>query len=109
MNVLMFMHDFFNKKLPKSFDNYFRILNSTIELRRNVNNVYLDKPRTNFSARLPKHNFGQIWNKYNKEYRNISSRSLFKNTIKKTFLNDYSCNIYCMNMYCTQCHPGNNP
>ena len=38
-----------------------------------------EKPRINFSLKLPRHNFTRIWNKIDKQIRNVIHRSKFLN------------------------------
>ena len=57
----LFMHDFKNNQLPIGLSNLFKENKNNI---RQYNNLQVEKPRTTFSAKLPKHQFVKIWNDY---------------------------------------------
>lgn len=102
----LFMFDFLSGRLPSSFDSYFRL--NPDHLVRIPHTFYMERPRTKFSADLPRHNFPRIWNNL---YDNILiqatapmlRRKLFKNLIKKTCLNNYLAVVTCTNPFCLDC------
>ena len=48
-----------------------------------------EKPRTNFSLKLPKHNFTRIWNKIDKQIMNVNHRLKFKQMLRVFYLDTY--------------------
>jgi hypothetical protein len=65
--------------------------------------LYRTAPRTKFSANLPKHMYPQIWNNLPEATRNITSRKIFKNTIKANMLKEYNTTPICKNPLCPDC------
>ena len=106
--IWLFMHNFKYAKLPRSFDNYFKLTRSvTNRETRQSNLVYTDRPRTELSARLPNHSFPHIWNNLNimnTEISNTINRNSFKNQCKSHLFRNYSERMICNNEFCRQCH-----
>ena len=105
LQVTLFMHDFLNDHLPKSFDNFFRLNANVVERETRQSHLfYTGKPRTNFSMRLPNHSFPRIWNNLNMEFQGIPYRNQFKRQCRNHYLQNYAENIMCDNRTCSQCY-----
>ncbi len=89
--VALFMYKFHNNLLPSSFTDFHISKPSLISMvTRQSGQMRRDRPRTNFSSRLPKHNFPKIWNSINTELRLSNSRYIFKRKIKSILLHKYT-------------------
>ncbi len=84
LHISLFVHDWTNKRLPESFENIFAEKNHKSQTRHGA--LYRTAPRTKFSANLPKHMYPQIWNNLPEATKNITSRKIFKNTLKSNML-----------------------
>ena len=60
LHTTLFMYDFKNYCLPESLD---ILVKSNQNRTRQKHNLIVNKPRTNYSVRLPKHQFVKVWNK----------------------------------------------
>ena len=103
MKLLLFAHDYRNNLLPKSFLNFFPVRNPYVTTRQS-NNIYIHKPRTNFSASSISHKTVSAWNNLPNNLKIINSRSIFKQSIRSKFIDSYSDNIICSNERCQQCN-----
>ena len=67
------MYDFHHDLLPKSFNNFAikKNLDKSIRITRQYNLLVKERPRINFSSKLPKHNFTKNWNNINDKIRNL--------------------------------------
>ena len=105
LQISQFMYDFHNKLLPSSFKTlHINKVNANNIVTRQTKNMPTDRPRTQFSANLPKHNFPFIWNKLNLENRAAKSRHIFKKNMKKSYLQRYKDHVVCNDPYCTDCN-----
>ena len=67
LHVSLFMYDYHHNTLPKSFEQYIpnnKLATNTI-ITRQQNLLCTEKPRTNFSSKLPRHHFIELWNNFN--------------------------------------------
>ena len=104
-NALLFMSDFKNGRLPRSFIASWR----TILERQNVynlrNNANFDIPaaRTEMIKRLPMCRIPSTWNNFsNENLKSLNSRSSFRYKAKKDLLN--SLPTICNRLLCPSCH-----
>jgi len=103
--VLLFMHDFKNNNLPKSFEHMFRLNSEIAERTTRQSHLYhISKPRTNYTSKLPNFTFPHIWNKYAPTLQLDKSRYHIKTECKQMLLNKYAQVVYCNNINCTECH-----
>jgi len=107
LEVLLFMHDYTNGKLPSSFEDIYRLNNE-------VNNAYLTRQshlyhttRTKSKSidMLPLFNFPVTWNKWSLKLNMNSTRSCLKRAIKSVFLDRYADVVKCGNSNCHDCFP----
>jgi len=105
LEVLMFMHDFINNKLPLSFQNMF-ILNADIQntyQTRQSNMFHMPLSKSRFVDKLPLLKFPSVWNSFS-EYNYINgSRKNLKRSFKSTHLNHYLSVVKCENPRCKEC------
>ena len=96
LHVFSFMHDLVNNKLPGSFDEFIPMTNkSNYDITtRQSNRLYLTRPRTAFSSKLPNHNFAKIWNEFDITYQQCKPKDKAKKRIRKQFI--YSYFKYCL-------------
>ena len=105
LQVTLFMHDFLNNRLPKSFNNFFQLNANLIRRQtRQHNTFYIGRPRTNFSMHLPNHSFPRIWNNMNQIIQGIPNRNLYKRQCRIHYLQTYAENSMCNNRRCDQCY-----
>ena len=85
LHVSSFMHDFTYHKLPISFDTFIIQENETNYsiITRQQDRLYKTRPRTNFSSKLPKHTFVNIWNDIDIPTQRIISKIKFKRTAQQ--------------------------
>ena len=88
LQCALFVHDYMHNKLPISFnDSFTKTANPN---SRQSSNLFKHRPRTKFSSRLPKHKFSVIWNSLSHDHHSITSRNIFKKTLKRSFLDNYT-------------------
>lgn len=103
--VSLFMYDFVNGKLPRSFDSVF-CLNSDIQvshLTRQSNLMYVPRCDSSYSSRLPFYSFPVIWNKWTVKTSSSTSKGHFRRQIKNLILSNYLDVVKCSNHFCKQC------
>ena len=90
------MYDFDHNLLPKSFRKFVIKKNVTTDTRitRQFKLLVQEKPRTNFSSKLSRHNFTRMWNKVDEQIRNVNHRSKFKHMLRVFYLNTYQSQAY---------------
>ena len=73
------MYDFHHNLLPQSFTKYIpkKNLDENSRITRQHNHLAKERPRTQFSSKLPKHNFTKMSNIIGNKIRNIKHRSKF--------------------------------
>jgi len=103
--VMLFMHDYINSKLPISFQQTFSRKSDVegVYLTRHSNRFIVPRTKSRFVDRLPLYQFPTLWNK-NVSYSNIDvSRKCFKNSIKHRHLDSYQSIVTCNNPHCVDC------
>ena len=71
---------------------------------RQSSNLFRHIPHTKFSSRLPKHKFPVIWNSLSHDHHSIASQNIFKKTLKRSFLDNYTpVDHPCSNPLCPDC------
>ena len=104
LQILLFMFDYKQARLPRSFENCFTLNSDNINrVTRRSGLFYTSKPRTNFSARLPTNIFLKTWNNYAKNIDHFNTRNGLKAYLKSHFLSTYQTDIKCNNPYCMSC------
>ena len=100
------MYDFEHDLLPKSFRNFVMKKNVDTDkiITRQFKLLVQGKPRTNFSLKLPRHNFTRIWNNIDKQIRNVNHRSKFKRLLRVFYLDTYKSQVICLNPTCQDCN-----
>jgi len=105
MEILLFMHDYINDKLPVSF-------RGTFSHNRDHQNAYntrqwemfnIPRTKSRFVDKLPLIGFPSIWNKYAGLYNPTVSRNCFKRNIKISCFNEYKSLVDCNNPLCLEC------
>ena len=90
--VALFMYDYVANKLPPSFQNVYRN-NQEIQAThqtRQANHIHIIRCSSTFSQKLPLYEFPHIWNKWTNKIPKNTSRSKYKNNLKKIFLSSYN-------------------
>ena len=98
----MLAYDMKNNQLPLSFTNFFTQINTDRQTRQ-YNHLYIQRPRTSFSARSVAHQIVKIWNELPNEIKCIPTRSCFNYKLKMSFTDKYSNLVICHNPHCRQC------
>ena len=107
---LQFFHSFIQNKLPQSFNGLWtvnRIYNPVRACRlRNADVYFVPRSRLAFSARLPLNACPKLWNEFlDPEFKNTTSITIFKEGLKKYFLDDLAAEVYCGRAFCRDCFP----
>ena len=105
LNVMIFMHDYVNQKLPKSFVNTY-CLNRDVQdvyLTRQNNMFKIPKTKSRFVDRLPLFQFPYLWNKHINEIDVSLHRNSLKRTFKHKCFNSYNAVVNCDNPRCRDC------
>ncbi len=102
---LLFMHDFDNSKLPRSFDNTFKYNrdNQVNRRTRQSNMLHIARCDSNFSRRLPLYHLPGIWNIWSLKLKSNVTRSCYKKSVRNSLLDRYIISIKCKNPRCTEC------
>ena len=90
--VALFMYDFCNNKLPKSFQHSYLLhsySNSHPYPTRSTNLFIIPTPRSDFAAKLPYFNFPKIANSCSEYITNASSRNQMKTKIRNNVIQLY--------------------
>ena len=105
LNVTLFMHDFCNNLLPKSFCSTFKYNYEihNIHTTRQSNLLHIFKCFSKFSSQLPLYIFPKIWNKWSTVCNLSASKSTAKLHLKNKFLSEYSESPYCGQINCHVC------
>jgi hypothetical protein len=106
LEVLLFMHDYANGKLPSSFEDMY-LLNNEVNsayLTRQSNLYHVARSKSKSIDILPLFNFPSTWNKWSLLLNLNTTRSCLKNTIKSVFLDRYANVVKCENVYCNDCY-----
>ncbi len=105
--VCMFMCDYEQNRLPRSFENIFRH-NSDIHITYNTRNshlFYIEKSHSNFTSQLPLYNFPKIWNRRFKANSDVKSRKSLNARLRENMLSSYLDVVVCKNRRCGDCYP----
>ena len=67
LHVSLFTYDYHHHTLPKSFEQYIPNINLATNTRITIQHNLLrtEKPIANFSSKLPRHHFIELWNNLN--------------------------------------------
>ena len=100
------MYDLEHDLLPKSFRNVLmkKSVDTDKRITRQFKILVHEIPRTNFSLKLPKHNFTRIWNTIDKQIRNVNHRLKFKQMLRVFYLDTYNSLVICLNPRCQECN-----
>ena len=106
METLLFMHDYINNRLPKSFVGTFNYNSARDNAYITRQRYMFDLPRTKsrFVDKLPLFYFPTVWNRNVSIFDTQTSRNCLKRTIKSTYLDKYNATVTCSNPYCLDCH-----
>ena len=101
----LFMYDFVNNLLPKSFVNSFKLNIELIPDRTTRQSIlfFIPKAKNQFVSKLPHITFSQIWNKWKPLIDSNLPRHLFKRTLKSHMLDKYEKHITCSYRGCKDC------
>ena len=98
-NILVFLSSYKWGKLPETFAGTWKSkheVNSNYNLR-NASYYFCEKVRCNSLLKHPLFNFPSLWNSFKDDIQYISSISLIKSSLKKSFiehLDDSPCTIF---------------
>ena len=98
----LFMFDLQNEALPLSFKTYLHqrnAINHSPMHTRQHDLIQKERPRTNFSTKLPKHNFTNIWNGISTTIRKATHRHKCKSLLRQHYLNQYKSKVNCIIQY----------
>ena len=107
LEVLLFMHDYLNNRLPMSFNNIFPLNseNANAYITRQINMFSLPRTKSRFVDKLPIYQYPALWNKH--LLTNTSALELSRNNLKRkvkhAFFNNYSVVVNCKNSSCPEC------
>jgi hypothetical protein len=107
---LLFMHDYVNSNLPSSFINVWQTNSDMRDPEnfmqlRNDHEFFIPFSRLESCRKFPMYDFPRLWNDFpNDEIKSITSRILFKKSVKGYFLDKLSDIIVCNRLLCPSCH-----
>ena len=103
---ILFMYDYANKHLPTSFNSMFPYNRDiqTTHLTRQSDLLAIPRSLSNFSRKLPFHQFPIIWNKWVNLSTETKSRNQFKRRVKSSLLLNYPTRVSCSNTFCRDCY-----
>ena len=105
LNVLTFMYQHKNSKLPDSFNKLAYFISSCRRLTRQRALANCSRSRTKFTDLLPLHMFPKMWNEIHPKFHEIiASFGLFKRSVRAGFIEEYMDYVSCGNPTCHQCH-----
>ena len=104
LNVLTFMYQHKNSKLPDSFNKLPYLISSCRRLTRQRALANCSRCRTKFTDLLPLHMFPKMWNELHPKFHEIASFGLFKRSVRAGFIEKYMDYVSCGNPTCHQCH-----
>ena len=103
LQACTFVYDFKHSNLPRSFCDFFPT-NARLNPRRPHHiNRNASMPRTNFSSKLPYHNFQILWNSISHNILDCTSRHQFIKYLKTKIIDTYLDSITCSNPTCVDC------
>ena len=109
---LLFMYDLINNNLPASFKDFSILENATNYdiITRQQNRLYITRPRTRFSFKLPNHNFVKtnfVKTFFNENLQHCISKPKVKLLIQKGYVDTYLSIVRCRNPRCNECIENN--
>ncbi len=104
---LLFIYDYFNQKLPSSFNGIFPTNRDMPNSRdtRQSNLLYMPRFTSKFAQKLPIYSLPYLWNNWSRLLPGNYSRSQIKHFIKNYMLQGYLEDVKCDNLRCVECHP----
>ena len=106
LHVSLFMFDLQNVALPLSFKTYLHqrnAINHSPMHTRQHDLIQKERPRTNFSAKLPRHNFTNICNGISTTILKATHGHKFKSLLRQHYLDQYKSKVKCINPTCIDC------
>ena len=105
----VFMYDLINNNLPTTFKDFSILENANNYgiITRLQTRLYITRPRTTFSSKLPNHNFDKIWNDFNENLQHCISKPKVKLLIQKGYVDAYLSIVCCRNPRCDECIENN--
>ena len=82
--ILTFVHNYFNNKLPATFDNYYKTFSNFSDriTRNSFTTIKIDDHNTNIAARSLKISGAKIWNDLRSDIKSLPNVKKFKNEFK---------------------------
>jgi hypothetical protein len=107
LEIVKFMINYEQNKLPNSFANLFPHNNEihTARTTRQANHIHVKLTTNQFVSNLPKFKIPLYWNTTVDKIDLTKSKHLLQSTIKHNMLNSYLEIVNCTNTYCRQCYP----
>ena len=102
---VIFMYDFVENNLPRSFSDVFRYNRDVQNIRRTRQSdmIHVYRCHSIFSSRLPLYTLPIIWNKWAISAPGGFSRRRFGRHVKSTICISYPTQVRCKNKYCRDC------
>ena len=106
LQVTIFMYDLHTNVLPSSFNSMKKERSNYSIVTRQTNSLYMptDRARTDYSSKLPKHQFPKLWNENDDIVKKAKSRTIAKKSITNNILKNYKVNVTCRNANCRYCN-----
>ena len=70
---------------------------------RKSHEIYIHKPKIEFTSVLPKYQFPRIWNNNTVNVQNQITLKMFAKQVKFDIVKSYTLNVNCANPLCLQC------
>ena len=92
--ILSFVHNYFSKKLPPVFDDYYSTLAEQHQINTRNGQYLLDIPNhsTNIAAKSIKISGAKLWNNLENNFKNIPKVKSFRMMFKKKLVSSYNVN-----------------
>jgi len=100
------MYDYHHNTLPKSFEQYIpkNNLATNTRIAKQHNLLRTEKPRTQFSSKLPRQLFIELWNNLDDNIKNLKPKHKFKFVLSKQYLSNYLNKVHRLNPRCVECN-----
>lgn len=105
-NILCFMWDHFNNKLPASILDLFNYVGDNAmhgHNLRNIGNYFIGRHRFEYLKKFPFLHFTSVWNNFDQEIKYLTSRSLFRLNLKEHLLSELNASMNCQRNNCLEC------
>ena len=104
--ISIFMYDFINRNLPRSFDSMFQLISEKTPNLHTRQSRNLDVPiaKNKFVSSLPTVRYPQIINKHIDVLYDSKSRFIFKRKLKTKIITDYASSVKCRYKECKDCY-----